>query len=279
MRFLIRAAVLLLLTVSCTENFLFDDEITPVNTRSVEGYVQLRGETDHGGIYVYLEGFDVETYTDAGGYFKLEIPQNPRLQPGQGVDGAFYIWYYVDNYRLMNSLTLVRGGQFSYGHADINDEGRLKKTVVLPKLLDITTSVSPERISEEFDGVLQVNMTLKNLTDSVYVNVLERKFHELGGVYLINNPDSSNIQFVRLENAANRRVLVDSVQYWQMLVSRDSLPLFPGKYEVLPFVKLYHKGMPDVLREKFGSNASTFSREFLNLPRKVSPALLTIGRR
>ncbi len=279
MRFLIPAAALWLLTVSCTENFLFDDEITPVNTRSVEGQVQLRGETDHGGIYVYLEGFDVETYTDAGGYFKLEIPQNPRLQPGQGVDGAFYIWYYVDNYRLMNSLTLVRGGQFSYGHADINDEGRLRKTVVLPKLLDISTSLAPERISEEFDGLLQVNMTLKNLTDSVYINVLERKFHELGGVYLINSPDSGNIQFVRLENAANRRVLVDSVQYWQMLVSRDSLPLLPGKYEVLPFVKLFHKGMPDVLREKFGSNASTFSREFLNLPRKVSPALLTIGRR
>ncbi len=279
MRGLFILALAGLLTVTCTENFLFDEDISPRTMRVVEGTVRLQGENSHHGVYIYLEGFDIHTRSAADGSFKLEIPQNPRLQPGNGVDGAFYIWYYVDNFQLRRSLTLVREGQFSYGHADINDKGRIKNTVTLLKLLDIRTAVSPPSIGEDYNGPLRINMTLTNRVDSVYINVFQRKYHELGGIYVINQADSNDISFVRLENARNRSVLVDSIQHWQMIVERDSLPLFPGKYDVLPFVKISHPDMPAVLRDRFGANAATFSREFLNLPRKMLPATIAIGRR
>ncbi len=268
-----------LLAVSCTENFLFDDEIEPRTMLSVEGNVRLQWENSYEGVYVYLEGFDIHTLTAADGSFKLEIPQNPRLQPGNGVNGAFYIWYYVDNFQLGRSLTLVREGQFSYGHADVNDKGRIKSTVVLTKLIDIATAVSPSVIGEEYGGPVQIDMTLTNRVDSVYINIYERKYRELGGVYVISQADSNDLHFVRLENARNRAVLVDSIQHWQMIVERDSLPLFPGKYDIVPFVKVNHPDMPAVLRDRFGANAATFSREFLGLPRRVLPAAITIGLR
>ncbi len=279
MKLFLILAVTGLLAIACTENFLFDEEIRPRTMLSVEGTVRLQGESSHEGVYVYLEGFDIHTRTAADGAFKLEIPLNPRLQPGNGVDGAFYIWYYVDNFQLRRSLTLVREGQFSYGHADINDKGRIKSTIVLQKLLDISTVVTPALVGEDYSGPVQINMTLRNGVDSVYINVFQRKYRELGGIYVINQADSSELWFVRLENARNRSVLVDSIQHWQMLVDRDSLPLLPGQYDIVPFVKVSHPLMPDVLRDRFGANAATFSREFLSLPRKQQPATITIGQR
>jgi len=65
----------------------------------LQGKVTLEGASDNSKILVYFEKFDIFTETDIDGNFNIILPP-PHLQPGDGITGAFRIYYYVANYKI-----------------------------------------------------------------------------------------------------------------------------------------------------------------------------------
>ncbi|RMH63323.1 MAG: hypothetical protein D6677_07505 [Calditrichaeota bacterium] len=254
---------------TCTENSLFDDPVQIPQNLTVEGQVRLSDGTTSEGVYVYLEGFDISTVTDADGRFKLELPNNPRSQPGGGISGAYYIWYYCDDYRPARSLTIVNEGQFQYGKADVDADGRIISTVTLSRLLEVRAYIQPGTISLSAGEPVDVTLTVRNLVDSVQLNAYLGKRYEPGAFFI--RSQQGTYRAMRLDRAKNTLLTLDSMEIWNLTVPPDSLAFEPGTYTLIPYVKVRHD-LPQELMDRFGRNAANFTEEFLNIPSRIGRA-------
>ena len=134
---------------ACTGNPFSDDEISPGN-RQISGKVEVSGNQNPEGVYVWLEGFNIGTRTDEQGCFQLTLPM-PASQGGsaEGVAGAFNLYYYVANFNLESTRVLTRNGSFVYSQGDINSKGELNNPKFLFQNLQIRTRVTPSSLSSD----------------------------------------------------------------------------------------------------------------------------------
>ncbi len=274
MSIIVRFIMLGVLLTSCTENGLFDDTVNIDQRLKVSGRVSLNDSDNHAGVYIYLEGFDISSQSDAQGRFTLEIPVNPRSQPGGGISGAFYIWYYLDDYTTERSLTIVKDGQFQYGKGDIDDKGNITATVRLLRLLDVQMHVFPENISLGSDEQVTVSLAVQNTADSVELNAYLGKRYELGALF-IRNEDDGSVRPMRFSWAKNTRLVIDSLETWTMITPPDSLAEKAGDYSLIPYIKLKHDLPPELIR-RFGLNAANFTLQYLSIPSRLPSAALTV---
>lgn len=267
------ALTLLSLTVlTCTENSLFNDKIDSTNNRTITGHVYLSGETDHGNISVYLEGFNIETRTEMDGRFEINIPGNASSQP---ISGAYKMYFYLDNYSLESANILAVDGQLEYGHADLDTDGRLSKNVDLKKLLDISITLSPDTVNTNFTGSVIASMRLDAGVDTIDVRTVQAKPHQFAGVFLknITNPED-----IRILKTSSRLVdtQVSGSQKWEMIIPWGAVTLPIGTYEVIPFIKVIHANFPAVLDVVFGVNSGNFTTDFLNIPQRRTTTRLYV---
>jgi len=258
---------------SCTDNGLFTDKTDSQNKRSVTGTVQLSGETDHSGIYVYLEGFDIGTRSASDGTFNIDLPGNAQSQP---ISGSYKLYFYMDNYSFKSADILAVDGELQYGHGDLNSDGALIKTVVLQKLLDIVVSISPETLKSDFTGPVTAYMQLSAAgTDTIDVRTVQAKPKQFSGLFLVNlaNPDD-----IHILKTSSRLVdtKVSGREKWDMIVPWVSSNVPVGRYEVIPFIKILHSNFPTVLDGIFGVNSGNFTTDFLNIPQRRSTTILTV---
>ncbi len=258
---------------SCTDNSLFTDKTDSQNKRIITGFVHLSGKSDHSGIYVYLEGFDVGIQTATDGSFKIVLPGNAQTQP---ISGAYKLYFYMDNYSFKSADILAVDGELQYGHGDLNSDGALIKTVVLQKLLDIVVSISPNTINTNFSGPVTAFMQLSTAgMDTIDVRTVQAKPRQFSGLFLINlaNPDD-----VRILKTSSRLVdtEVSGNEKWDMIIPWGSSDVPAGRYEVIPFIKILHPNFPTVLDGIFGVNSGNFTTDFLNIPQRRSTAIFTV---
>ena len=266
-----------LFRLACTENpFFKEDTIVPAN-REIRGRVVLSDYTRPDGVFVWLEGFDINTRTDEDGRFRITLPSSSS-QPGGGLNGVFKLYFYVANYRLGSVAVVVLKGNVQDFESDIGEDGELRQTHVLSKLLHIRISVDPASIVDNQRNTVRATVTLWAEDDSVVVNLPRMGKDELAVGFLEKvNADEA---YVKLVENGDYVPFVDTVradpQEWYLDVHYEPGMCPPGDYLVIPYLLVEQTGIPPELMSSLGVGVSDFSPSYLNIPFKREGGELSI---
>lgn len=260
---IIIGSVLLALS-GCTWNPFGEEEISS-GYRKVSGNVQLNDGSNPDGIYVWLEGFNVGSYTDGTGQFSLTLPQS-----GSGdLSGVYKLYFYVANYELDFAQVVIQDGGFVYSRGDINKEGKLALPKVLRRFLRIETSVNPASVSQNYTENIGVAVTLTATTDSATVTIPRSIGGSLGAV-LIRKIGSQEVFIHEFSpySGMDYNVLVGRQQPQVIGMTFNMLlkPLLRGDYEVIPYLLMAHESIPGDLFETMGPNVRELSLDYLKIP-------------
>lgn len=122
----------LFLLFGCTGNDILDDEVEPYSRKTLTGNVTLAGESDNSKIYVWIEKINIGTYTDSKGDFKITIPASYSQK---GIS-SHKIFYFVSNFTVDSDTVSIKDGNFEFGTAALNFEGRIKNKTELQKAFE-----------------------------------------------------------------------------------------------------------------------------------------------
>lgn len=266
------AGVFLVGLSGCVENPFGEDKISP-GSGQVSGSVQLHDGSSPEGIYVWLESFDMGTYTDENGRFQVTLPPPASQGTPGGVSGPFDLYFYLANYRLASSRVVVRNGTFAYGQGDVSKDGELIEPKILMRFLKISTQVTPPVIDTDSDSTVHVKIyvkiTLQATIDTVTV-VFPRLLEDLVGSVFSRKLDSDEV-FILTTNSVgyvtNSAELIGRSPYNRTMVFELRPGAFSqGDYEVIPYLLVKHEIIPQRLLESLGSNVEELSPDYLKIP-------------
>lgn len=264
--------IVLLWLAGCTES-PFVDEVAPPPTK-IAGRVELNGlSNENHGVYVWLEGFNIGTFTDSSGHFEIEFP---RELVGTGtLSGIFKLYFFVANYSLVSLDIAVNDDGFVYGFGKLDRLGLLQEPVQLFKILDIQTVVQPRWAVNTYNGPIDVQVTLQAITDTVTVIFPKSVGGLLGGLFF-RNEETGQVFIDIPDEGADTREFVDVGPepvarrgVFQLNGSnfRD-LTLPVGDYEVIPFFFIEHQGLPHELLMSLGERVEEADPQYLRIPFK-----------
>ncbi|MGQ9561556.1 MAG: hypothetical protein ACUVTG_15005 [Candidatus Oleimicrobiaceae bacterium] len=274
--------------IGCTHNPFGDDQIrTPA--MEIRGRVMLQDSASPEGVYVWLEHFDVATWTDEGGQFRLPISPTAG-RAGTGVTGSFRLFFYLGNYALQRAEVVLRDGELVPGHGDLDPQGSLRP-VLLPRLLTVITSVQPDtfppRVAGDispvvFEGApVKVTVTLRADVDSVVVLVPGRRAGPAAALFIQALDPVQGVQFVPPEclPALLSPLVQDTItpvgRSWNggFYLAAGALP--KGRYEIVPYVMIPQESLPVRLLSSLGASP-TPGLSYLRLPFKRQKGILNV---
>ncbi len=256
---------------ACTKNPFGDNTIQGGND-SIAGVVRYLDGTPAEDVFVWLDGLDVSTRTDASGTFVLRVPVSSVQGGLTSFNGVFNVYYFSANCRLVSTPIAVKDGRFIYGQGAFNDQGELSHPVVLNKILDITTTVRPDTIDVLSTDPIQVKTILNARVDSLEIYypadvdnflfpLILRGVND-EGVHIVETTgtgvNSAKSDFILQRN-------VEMVRTQVLIIQRGgSLP--PGRYEVIPYLVITGEAIPEGLYKALGENVLGLTEEYVNLP-------------
>ena len=266
------AGVFLASLSGCVENPFGEDKISP-GSRQVGGTVRLHDGSSPEGVYVWLESFNIGTYTDENGRFQVTLPPPGSEGTPGGVSGVFDLYFYLANYRFTSSRVIVGNGTFAYAKGDINKDGELIGAKILTRFLSISTQVTPSVIGEDSDSTayvkIYVKITLQASIDTVTV-VFPRLAEDLVGSVFLRKLDSEEVYILTTNSVGyvtNSAELIGRSPYNRTMVF-DLRPgaFSQGDYEVIPYLLVKHEIIPQKLLESLGSNIEELGPDYLKIP-------------
>jgi len=257
------------LTAGCIENPFGGKNDISSGTRSMSGTVQLSDRSSPADTYVWLENFNLGVRAGTSGQFALILPP-PAAQGGNGATGIFNLYFYMANYELTTAKVATRNGAFIYSEADLNKKGELTATKSLKKFLSINTTLTPATISANSTQLLDIQITLQTINDTVTVVIPESPgTGNLIGALLIRDLNKSDIYLYKTTPLGNIREIVQlhgPPHVRQAALSLLTLPLPPGDYEVIPYLLIRHQDLPPGLSATLGNGLETLSANYLQIP-------------
>ena len=271
--------------LACTDNPFFKDSDFWSDQLLIRGTVDLYKIDSNGivqdksGVYVWLEGLNVSTYTKVDGSFDLQL-SSPETLPGGATawNGIFKLYYYVANYQYDYSNILIRNGKVEYGQSDVDDKGNIKKKIQLYELLDIRTTISPCSTTSNtiFSQKVELFLTTKNKSVSVKTIV---PLNETSGCVIFKRVDAPSALsvFVLANDNSLRLIDIQGSTVWNMQLGstdemgiKDMDPIYieSGVYEVVPYCIIDQEGLPKELINSISQYYDLFSYEYLKLPFK-----------
>jgi hypothetical protein len=249
----------------CTYNPFYSEDAAK-DFHLVKGKIQLADGDSNDNIYVWLEELNLSARTNSRGEFSLSIPRTDNLK---GYNNDLKLYYYVGNYAIQHSNVLVVDGMFEYGKHDINNDGMIKETIHLRKLIDVKTTIIPQSISEDYNGAMNIEVVVTNLDTNILVINQMTLNRTLGGIIFreLNSPhaDARRLQLDGVAHLSHQ--LFDPVT-WRGLFIWPFKFLPPGDYDVYPYIFLVQSGIPQELFSNFGEDANRFTEAYLNVPFK-----------
>ncbi len=262
---------------SCTRNPFFDDTTQTKDGSTLTGHIQINDGSPASGAYVWLKGFNLGLYADESGQFKLTLP-NPDVQPGGGLSGEFTLYYYMGNCAIDSSKILLLRGAIKYGNADVDETGKITRTIVLQKLLDMQMTLSPTSYSVSDTLYFEIEIALANLVDPLLVQTVFSDYvvNMLGLVYF-KEIHASAKDAVKHRSGSITRVRVRGLMkdyYFRLKTNALNLP--PGQYEVVPYFEVLQYNIPNALLESLGVDMLVPDYHYLNVPYARSKIVLTV---
>jgi hypothetical protein len=269
------------LVMSCTNNPFSSSKINPPDKQTIQGTVKLSDNTGPDSIFIWLEGVKLSTFTDESGKFKLQLPP-PETQPGSGINGIYRLFYYVANYEIQTSVFEIIGGNFVFGQGELDDEGNIRETIILNKLIDIKTVIQPSVIREIDSMRLTISVFIDPYVNSVEITVPKNTDGWLQAMIFrkIDAPLSQAVLYGS-DQCSMTEVLLQPAR-WEMgvkawwLSPRLYRTLEPGEYEVIPYLRIIQDELPDALIKGIGEDADKFHYHYLKIPIKQEVGHLTV---
>ncbi len=265
--------------LSCTDNPFFEDTDFLSDKLIIRGKVELDQSDDASGVFVWLEGLNVHTYTKFNGEFELHL-NSPALLPGgaSAWNDEYKLYYYLANYKYETSSILIRNGKVEYGKLDVDNNGRIQKNIKLTELLGIRTTISPCSIKTNtiFKQKVDLYFTIHFETVRLATYV---PLDETSGCVIFKRLDAPQALsvFVLANKNTLRSIDITTSQVWNMQLGginemgvkdMDPVPIESGLYEVIPYFVIEQTGLPDGLLQSISPYYKTFSAEYLKLPFK-----------
>jgi hypothetical protein len=282
MRIFGRPAANLVLTISlsilygCTSNPFGENEISLTN-RQIRGKVELSNNMSAEGVYVWLEGFDIGTRTDAEGNFQITLPVPASQSNPEGVTGAFNIYYFVANFNLTSTQVFTQNGLFVYSKGEINSNGELANPKFLIQNLQIKTKVQPRSITfSDIDPsqqnptiIVRVDVTLQAIADTVIV-FFPGLVNDTFGPLVFRNITTNEVLIRQSTIAGLVESDLDTIDQvpitrtMAMELGPTTVP--PGEYEIIPYLLVKNEDIPTQLINSLGDDVEKLGSSYLNIP-------------
>jgi hypothetical protein len=268
------AGVSLLLSLNCKNPFA-DDEIG-VDTRTINGTVQLSNESDVASIYVYLSDLDLGTFTDANGRFRLTLP--PSLgSSGGSVSGIFTLYFFVANYDLQSVQVAIQGGNFLFGQEALDKNGRVSPNPMLVKALTIESWATPG-----YRGIAtaySVRTRLMAVHRSMPVDIPNGTQEFIGGVVIQNL--STNTCYTAIQYSAGYLDVYhcDVPQQgrdFAMVFDSKALQLPPGDYRLIPHVLPRYDELAQKIAARIGIDPVLLGPTLMQWPMRYTGGFFTV---
>ena len=256
---------LCLILFSCTSNPIGDNDISS-GQRDLTGIVQLGNGHSPEGVYVWMEEFNISTWTDTDGSFILTIPPSFK-----DVSGLFKVYFFVANYNIDSVQVVVREGQFLYDNEALNIRGELREAVRLEQFLKVSSDVTPQTVTrvnninvtmtfsltmQTINGVASVVLpnTVPGFLSSVF-------FHNVvtGELYIFKGQSFTTSEELQIGSSPVTREM-------DVIFTRINLPA--GKYQLIPYLLIQRDDLPENLVESIAVNVLAFGPNYLKLPFK-----------
>ncbi len=284
--------------IQCTSNPLDSDQISS-KYREITGQVKLSDKISPDNVYLYLEGLDVGTYSDAEGKFELQIP-SPNSQSGGGLTGAFNLYYFSANYKLDSAKVVLHKGQIQLDKGDLNADGEIKTIKTLQKLANVKINLDPKlfpvpaennniiaeicNFNTGWEKPMSVILDINTLNESVVVQYPNLPQGPTALVYLekIGTDQKTIYTFSVKEVPGEINLMTESLSHeartWitGYQINEGDLPV--GTYRVMPYFLIHQSGVPDELLNNLLSDLENPAQGVLNIPMKCQADLLTIEK-
>ena len=259
----------ILVLTACTKNPLSDDDISLVQRTTVKGKIQLSDNSTPVNVFIWLEGLEVSTYSNANGNFTLTLPA-PQTQPGGGLTGDYMLYYYLGNYEYATSSVSIVDGYFRFGEQDIADNGSIKQTIQLQKLLRIETTIVPPRMNVGDTLDVTISISLRALSGPVKVETLKENTDFVLAIFF--RPQEKPIEDV-LQLPCNLQPQEETIQlskkwYVNLYTHWIHIPEEQAVYDIVPYLRVIQDGLPDALIQSISPNADKYNYEYLHIPYK-----------
>ncbi|MCD4664780.1 MAG: hypothetical protein K8R68_05860 [Bacteroidales bacterium] len=283
--------IFVILIFSCTKNPFGDDDITTYGSQ-ITGKVALSDLSSPEGIYIWLETFDIGTYSDINGNFKLNLPP-ASSQTGGGATGVFKIYFYISNYKVVTAEIFIRKGEVQVGQGDVNDKAELNKTISLDKLLEIQTIISPNSFPVPppkelphcytgWETPITVLIDIRPLSGSVTIKYPNTVQGPLTYVYIKNkNPNLDYLKILTISGGTQSPDMVydtfcDTCKSWisGFEIYKGLLP--KGNYTIIPYFFIHQQAVPQKLLDNLYANTEKPGPDFLNIPIRCKGGSLEI---
>ncbi|MFQ5628913.1 MAG: hypothetical protein ACE5I1_09150 [bacterium] len=262
---------------SCISNPFGGDEITGGN-RAITGEVSLFDGSNPEGVYIWLEGMNLGTDTNADGSFQLALPSDINQNSTSQTNGVLKLFFYLANYGLSEKQVVIRDGEFVYNRGDVNKNGQLTPSLALKRFLHIKSDIFPAKVPTNFSGVIEASVTLEAPEDSVTV-VFPKGIGGFLGAVLLKKLDSHQVFIYEAVPGVEsvESILVGNASKTRGMgfgISQRPLPV--GKYEVIPYLLVAHEAIPAGLLESLGRNVTDLTPTYLNIPFRRETAVLEV---
>jgi len=269
--------VCLSLLCGCTENPL-DKSTISSKSRQIHGKVRLSDESSSEGVYVWLEGFNIGTFTDQTGQFQVTLPPPETHGTPTGVNGVFNLYFYVANYRLSSAEVVVQNGEYLPSWGDIDANGEINGVISLRKLLRISTVVDPDTVTTSFEGPIDVQVSLQATFDSVTV-VFPKIIEGSSGAILLKRLESGDV-FVDIPDMSDSTQTIErigpEIRNWNMVFNAGTGVLPEGQYEIIPYFFIEQDSMPAGLLTSLSMNVKELGPDYLKIPFKREGGLFVV---
>lgn len=283
---------ILMVSNSCTENPFSDDGSNKIAKEKISGYVELSDGVTPDNVFVWLEEFNLSTYTDSIGKFSFTLPLPENQGYGNGFDGKFMMYFYVNNYMDDSVEIEFSQGELLDDQKNIGNTGKFKEVVVLKPLFNFATTNFHECI--EYDGVFLVEFENDNLLQYIDVKfeIYEktivayslredqtRGFFRTGMIFVPLNPEKDIIFFKSSAAYNSTNSLVKSTEStWTFMLNMKKDEFEEISYQVYPYLFVLHPNLPDKMIEELGTEKFEFNENYLKLPIKKKTVTIKITK-
>lgn len=264
---LIPVCIMIGLFAGCTSNSILDDD-DPVHQLTVTGTVRLSDGEDPSYIFIWLEEFDLSSWTNDQGGFSITLPPPPS-QPGGGLTGEFRLFCYVGNYEVSISTLVLQHGNILYDSDIVDDQGRITPDIVLQKLAHIRSVVVPPEITQYDSTTVRVDFTVTPLVPRVRIQT-----------YRSGNSPNDPVQalFFREVGTTETRFITSSVPPLTETITSPrtfsggvktfwlQLELLPTTFEAFPCIRFLQDDLPDDLVTAISERAGEYHVDYLDIP-------------
>ena len=259
--------------VECTRNPFGNDYIVAKN-RKITGNIRLNDNSSPDGVYVLLEGLNLGTFTNRNGDYEFEIP-HPKQQSGNGLSGTYKLYFYVANYNIQTAEIVIQNGELVYLPVDLDQDGKIRHTTLLKKILRINTDVEPASVPEDYAGAIEITLSLQATDDSVTVTFPDKSQGPLSIVFIKDINESSNFLAIKDLNGSAfaasmvaETVTVKVHAPWITAFKLEGNNLPRGDYKIIPYFLISNENLPAELLNSLGVNVNQPVSDFMNIPIK-----------